>query len=82
MAEIYGNTTATPINPDLFGGGETTVDQTYNPESENAQSGIAVAQALSNYHTAEVVDGKIGDIETALDNIIAIQETLIGGGNV
>ena len=27
-------------------------------------------------------DGKIGEIETALDNIIAIQNTLIGGSSV
>lgn len=45
------------------------IDQTYNPESENAQSGKAVAQA-------------IGDIESALDGIIAIQESLIGGDSV
>ena len=42
------------------------VDQSYNPESENPQSGIAVAEA-------------IGDIETILDSIIAIQVGLIGG---
>lgn len=45
------------------------VDQTYNPESENAQSGKAVAEA-------------IGNIETTLDNIIAIQENYIGGDDV
>lgn len=31
-----------------IGGGGGTVDQTYNPTSENAQSGIAVAQAIAN----------------------------------
>ena len=45
------------------------VDQTYSPTSENAQSGVAIA-------------GVIGDIETALDNIIAIQNSLIGGDGV
>lgn len=45
------------------------VDQTYNPTSENAQSGKAVAEA-------------IGNIETALDNIITIQENYIGGDSV
>lgn len=38
---------------------------------------------LSNYYTKleteEYIDAKIGDIETALDNIIAIQNQLIGG---
>lgn len=60
MNTIFGGTTATPIPI-------SKVDQTYNPESENAQSGKAVAQA-------------IGDIESALDSIIAIQNSLIGGG--
>lgn len=48
MAEIYGNTTTTPINPNLFSGGSGggIIDQTYNPESENAQSGVAVTEAL------------------------------------
>lgn len=49
MAKIYGGTTTTPINPNAFsGGGNTEVDQTYNPESENAQSGKAVAEAIAN----------------------------------
>jgi hypothetical protein len=39
---------------------EEMVDQTFDPESAKAQSGIAIA-------------GVIGDIETALDEIIAYQ---------
>lgn len=61
-------------------GGGGTVDQTYDPTSENAQSGKAVAEAITQ---------TVGDIETALDtiiaeqeSIIAIQNALIGGGNV
>lgn len=34
---------------------------------------------LSNYYTKPEVDDMVGNIETALDNIIAIQNTLIGG---
>lgn len=34
------------------------------------------------FASAAYVDGITGDIETALDNIIAIQNTLIGGGSV
>ena len=34
---------------------------------------------LSGYATEEYVDEKIGDIETALDEIIALQERYIGG---
>lgn len=90
MAEIYGNTTTTPINPDAFAdGGSGIIDLTYNPESENAQSGIAVAEALktvnvdlSNYYNKTEMDTQIGDIETALDGIIAIQNELIGGESV
>lgn len=40
MAEIFGNTTATPIKPDLF---RNKVDNTFDPKSENAQSGKALA---------------------------------------
>ena len=45
MAEIFGNTTATPIKPDLF---RNEVDNTFDSKSENAQSGKAVAEAISN----------------------------------
>lgn len=51
-------------------GKDAVTDPTYNPESENAQSGIAVAEAITQ---------AVGDIETALDNIIEIQNQLIGG---
>lgn len=55
--------------------GEGVVDQNYNPKSENAQSGKALASALAPIET------DIGDINTALDNIIEIQNLLIGGDN-
>ena len=45
------------------------IDQSYNPNSSNAQSGKAVAEA-------------IGNIETVLDGIITIQNELIGGDSV
>ncbi len=47
-----------------------TVDDVYNPDSVNPQSGIAVAEAISS---------AVGDIDTALDNIMIIQESYIGG---
>lgn len=60
MAKIYGSTTTTPIKPDLFDGSGGVVDQTYNPSSENAQSGKAVAEAIKNISSgsakAEVKD--------------------------
>lgn len=64
----------------IYGGTTATptplvlVEQTFNPESKNALSGKAVADVM-------------GDIETALDTliadqeaIIAIQNALMGGG--
>lgn len=44
----------------VSGGSPVVVDQTYNPESENAQSGKAVAEAINE---------KLGDIETLLGGI-------------
>lgn len=49
---------------------EIVVDQEYNPESENAQSGLAIAEAIAN---------TLGIVETALDAIIAEQNSYIGG---
>lgn len=58
--EIIGGVTGTPIAPGAMR--ERIVDQTYEPESENAQSGKAVAEALktvnvdlSNYYTEEEI---------------------------
>lgn len=42
-----------------------TTDQTYNPESENAQSGKAVAEAITN---------AIGGVNAALNLIIGGEE--------
>lgn len=52
MSEKFGAITTTPINPNAFSGGgsNTEVDQAYNPESENAQSGKAVAEAIEGRH--------------------------------
>ena len=58
---------------------QKNTDIEYNPESENAQSGKAVAEALSEVATKTYVDDLIGDIETALTDIEAIQDALIGG---
>lgn len=55
------------------------IDQTYNPDSENAQSGIAVAEAVTE--AKGYIDTKIGDIDTALDSIIALQNSYIGGNS-
>lgn len=55
------------------------IDQTYNPDSENSQSGIAVAEAVTE--AKGYIDTKIGDIDTALDSIIALQNSYIGGNS-
>lgn len=62
MMEILN---AKPFDPDA------TVDLTYNPESQNAQSGIAVAQALSEFESesadipdnVEITDYKVNVID-------------------
>ena len=64
MAKIYGNTIATPINPDNFsGGGSITIDQTFSPNSQNAQSGIAISKEISDtlkaYYTKDEVSEQI-----------------------
>lgn len=40
------------VSPDSLGGGSITIDQTYDAESENAQSGVAVAEAFVVYEEA------------------------------
>lgn len=56
------------------GTGETiTIDTEMSDTSENA---------VQNKVIKKYVDDITGDIETALDNIIAIQNLLIGGGSV
>lgn len=59
--------------------GIENIDQTYSPTSENAQSGIAVAEAV--VEAKDYTDTKIGDIDTALDNIISLQNSYIGGNS-
>ena len=54
-------------------GGDITIDTAMSDTSENA---------VQNKVIKKYVDDMAGDIETALDNIIAIQNTLIGGGSV
>lgn len=59
------------------------VDQTFDDTSNNAQSGTAIGEFLwHNYYTKEETNAIVGDIETALDSIIEIQNTLIGGESV
>lgn len=51
-------------NIEVSGGGGI-VDQTYDPESENAQSGIAVEQALNAYpYTPQFMGGVMGLVQS------------------
>ena len=63
---------------EIFGNTTTTP---INPDAFSGGGGGGSVD-LSNYYTKDEIDNQIGDIETALDNIIAIQNSLIGGGNV
>lgn len=51
----------------ISGGGGVTVDQTYNPESGNAQSGVAVAEAVSSKADIIEVNQIKDDIAYKLD---------------
>lgn len=55
------------------GGGDLIIDTEMSDTSENA---------VQNKVIKLYVDGITGDIEAGLDNIIAIQNSLIGGGSV
>ena len=76
MSEIFGDTTTTPLNPDAFSGGGSgggIVDQTYNPESANAQSGFAVAEAINNSLSAcltRTIVEQLPDVLEAKQNTI------------
>lgn len=60
---IYGGAVVTPIAPEAIR--ETIVDQRYDSNSENAQSGIAVAEALNK---VAVIVNKTDTIITTADN--------------
>jgi predicted transcriptional regulator len=67
--KIYGNPTVTPINVT-----KVTVDQTYNPESENAQSGKAVEEAIDKAISEIEVSGGGKDIAASItDNIFCLE---------
>lgn len=59
------------------GGGGATVDQTYTPTSENAQSGTAVAEALETIPTA-TVDQTFNASSANAQSGVAVQEAISG----
>ena len=67
-----------PSNEDLKNV-KIKIDKVFDPISENAQSGKAVAEAVTE--AKGYTDTKIGDIDTALDNIITLQNSYIGGNS-
>lgn len=72
MAKIIGNTTATPmLVPDFAQTDERKADYVRNKKMSLIVDDVG-------YATESYVDEKLGDIETALDNIIAIQNNLMG----
>lgn len=58
-------------------GKDAITDQTYNPESENAQSGKAVAEALKTVNTDEVWR-KIADITLEENAVVTFSEDMDG----
>ena len=67
---------STYINKEMS---QPVVDIEYEPTSRSPQSGIAVAEAVVK--AKDYTDTKIGDIDTALDNIIVLQNSYIGGNS-
>ena len=81
---IFGGTTATPVPPEVLEPKQEVLKsgeniKTINGKSILGEGNIEIDVDLSKYYTKAEIDGQIGDIETALDSIIAIQESLIGG---
>lgn len=56
---------------------DTTMSVEYNRDINKSEFGGTAD--LDNYYTKNEIDGLVGDIETALDNIIAMQNSYIGG---
>lgn len=64
-------------NPTQMSEGKLTIDKDGNISTKG---GIKVAE--KDVATKEYVDAQVGDIETTLDRIIAIQNSLIGGESI
>ena len=45
------------------------------------KNGVVYDVNINNYYTQTEIDQKLGDIGAALDSILTIQETIIGGNN-
>lgn len=67
---------STYINKEMS---QPVVDIEYEPTSRSPQSGIAVAEAV--VEAKDYTNTKIGDIDTALDNIVSLQNSYIGGNS-
>ena len=78
MAKIVGGTTATPmLNPDWNQTNPNRSDYINNKPFEKVDT--ALDASSTNPVQNKVVASAIGDIDTALDAIIALQNSLIGG---
>lgn len=67
-----------PFNalPWKFAGGGALVDKSYNPKSENAQSGIAVAEALSGVSGGNEIWENIADITLTEQAVINLTKDI------
>jgi hypothetical protein len=57
MANIMGGVTTTPL----------AIDQTYNHKSKNAQSGKAVAEALTNHYTKDECNNTFAQFDSRIN---------------
>lgn len=75
---VNGITSLSPTMTLLTDKAGVTIEAEYNQDSNSVREGIRKDISELDRVTAELI-GDMGDIDTALDSIIAIQESLIGG---
>lgn len=74
---VEGVTSIYPIMSLITDTSGVTISVEYNRDINKCEFGGT--PNLDNYYTKSEVDSLVGDIETALDNIIAMQNSYIGG---
>lgn len=75
---VNGITSLSPTMTLLTDTAGVTIEAEYNQDSNSVREGIREEMTELDRVTAEII-GNMGDIDTALDSIIAMQESLIGG---
>lgn len=64
------------VSPSDLSGGSIAVDQAYDPESANAQSGVAVAEALTDYVKNTELEYAVEACTTQIENYGSLSDKL------